>query len=242
MPGIGMHIVQRGHNRRDCFLAETDYLVYLANLRDLARETACAVHAFCLMTNHVHLFLTPSDAQGCARLMRNLGQRYAQYFNRRYGRSGSLWGGRFRSSLVDSPRYAIALHRYVERNPVRAHMVSSPSAYRWSSYAGNSGNALNQLLTPHPEYLALGMEEKSRHAAYRHLLSQDDDPGFLRAIRDATNGGFALLGEELKSKVPTQAQQRLERRPPGPQPGVAPRTHEVPANLELELGLRPRRS
>jgi putative transposase len=213
-----MHIVQRGHDRRDCFRHDTDYLVYLTQLHDLSRDTQCAVHAYCLMTNHVHLLVTPSGPDACALLMRNLGQRYVQYFNRRYGRSGTLWEGRFRSCLVDSASYVTACYRYIELNPVRAEMVASPSQYSWSSYDGNAGRVLNKLLTPHPEYLALAADDMARHAAYRGLFAAGDEPAFLAAIRDATSGGFALVGEHLKSRLPADIQGRLERKQPGPSP------------------------
>lgn len=218
VPGIALHVIQRGHNREDCFRHDTDYLVYLSNLRELSAQMQCALHAYCLMTNHVHLLLTPTSPQGCALLMRNLGQRYVQYFNRRYRRSGTLWEGRYHSCLVDSGKYVIACHRYIERNPVRAGMVPSPGDYRWSSHKGNTGRRSSTLLTAHPEYLALSADETSRHAAYEGLFGMDDEPAFLAAIRDATHGGFALVGERVKSMLPENLQARLERKPPGPCP------------------------
>jgi putative transposase len=238
VPQIALHIVQRGHNRRDCFQQETDYLVYLSILRELTARTGCALHAYCLMTNHIHLLLTPSTEVSCALLMRNLGQRYVQYFNRRYERSGTLWEGRYKSSLVDSARYTIACYRYVERNPVRARMVPSPLAYPWSSYGGNAGRASNQLLTPHPEYLALASNGEVRNKAYEALLAEEDEPAFLAAIRDATNGGFALIGDDVKAALPAEVQRRLTRRSPGP-PAKASEG-ERREQLEMELGLRPR--
>jgi putative transposase len=218
VPGIALHVIQRGHNREDCFRHDTDYLVYLSNLRELSAQMQCALHAYCLMTNHVHLLLTPTSPQGCALLMRNLGQRYVQYFNRRYRRSGTLWEGRYHSCLVDSGKYVIACHRYIERNPVRAGMVPSPGDYRWSSHKGNTGRVSSTLLTAHPEYLAISADETSRHAAYEGLFGMDDEPAFLAAIRDATHGGFALVGERVKSMLPENLQARLERKPPGPRP------------------------
>lgn len=238
VPDIAVHIVQRGHDRRDCFNQDTDYLVYLANLRDQVARTECALHAYCLMTNHIHLLLTPPRPDSCASLMRNLGQRYVQYFNRRYGRRGTLWDGRFKSCLVDTAQYMIACYRYVERNPVRAGMVVSPSDYAWSSYNGNVGRALNKLLTPHPEYLALSEDETARHNAYEGLFAVGDDPVFLAEIRDATNGGYALVGEKLKSTLPPEAQRRLKRRPPGP--SGKPSEAELHRHLQLEIGLPPR--
>jgi putative transposase len=242
VPGIALHVVQRGHNRRDCFLHDTDYLVYLSNLRALSTRTQCALHAYCLMTNHVHLLLTPSSPQGCAQLMRNLGQRFVQYFNRRYQRSGTLWEGRYHSCLVDSAAYVIACHRYIERNPVRAGIAPSAGDYRWSSHNGNAGRVFNTMLRAHPEYLALAADDTSRHDAYQGLFAIDDEPAFLAAIRDATNGGFALVGERLKSALPESLRGRLERKPPGPRPKPNREAAQRSPGIELELELRPRTS
>ena len=242
VPGIALHIVQRGHNRRDCFQHDTDYLVYLSNLRELAKRAHCALHAYCLMTNHVHLLLTPSNPEGCALLRRNLGQRYVQYFNRRYQRSGTLWEGRYHSCLVDSAPYVIACHRYIERNPVRAGMVPSAGDYRWSSHNGNTGRVANTLLTAHQEYLALSVDETSRHSAYEGLFATEDEPAFLTAIRDATLGGFALVGERVKGTLPGNLQARLERKPPGPRPKPRIEANGRSLEIEFELGLRPRTS
>jgi len=217
VPGVALHIVQRGVDRRDCFADDSDYLVYLSNLRELVAYKKCALHAYCLMTNHVHLLITPKDAESCATMMRDLGQRYVSYFNRRYGRTGTLWEGRFRSCLVDSAQYAIACHRYIERNPVRARMVTAASAYPWSSYSSNAGERIDPSLTPHDEYLALGLVAASRTAAYRRLFHDADEPGFLAAIRDATNSGYAtLIGDELKQRLAATSARPLERGKPGP--------------------------
>jgi putative transposase len=186
------------------------------------------------MTNHIHLLITPSAHESCALLMRNLGQRYVQYFNRRYKRTGTLWEGRFHSCLVESAQYVLACHRYVERNPVRASMVGAACDYPWSSHNGNAGRAHDDLLTPHPEYEALGLDADSRHAAYGALCASADEPAFLISIRDATNGGFAMVSERFKAKLPAELQRRLERRPPGPPPGPLVKP-DRPANLELEL-------
>jgi putative transposase len=234
VPDVALHIRQRGHNRQSCFRQDNDCLVYLSVLRELLKATGCALHAYCLMTNHVHLLVTPPSADATATLMRNLGQRYVQYFNGRYGRSGTLWEGRFRSCLVDSATYVLGCYRYIERNPVKAGMVRAPADYRWSSYAGNAGEVVNTLLTPHGEYLALGIEQPTRVESYRELLAQPDDPAFVAAIRDATKGGFALVGDSLRSKLPQEMLERLDRKSPGPGPQMG-----QPDILE-ELGLRPR--
>jgi putative transposase len=217
VPGVALHIVQRGVDRRDCFAHESDYLVYLSNLAELVRHKGCALHAYCLMTNHVHLLLTPPDAPSCATLMRDLGQRYVAYFNKRHGRTGTLWEGRFRSCLVDSSRYVIACYRYIESNPLRAGMVASSHQYQWSSYASNTGARIDASLTSHPEYLALGDDAVSRFRAYAGLFEHDDQTGFVADIRDATNSGYAtLIGEELRSRLESVTGRPLERRKPGP--------------------------
>lgn len=172
LPGVALHVVQRGNNRNACFRDGSDDLTYLAHLRHLSRKYACQVHAFCLMTNHVHLLLTPGTADTCALLMRDLGRAYVPYFNRRHGRTGTLWEGRFRACLAESARYILACYRYIELNPVRAGMVSDPSAYPWSSHRTNTGAALDPLVTPHTEYLALAREALWRRAAYRGLFQQ----------------------------------------------------------------------
>lgn len=131
-PGVAVHIIQRGVNRVPCFRADTDYLVYLSQLRQYAAEHGCAVHAYCLMTNHVHILVTPAREGSCTAMMRDLGRRYVPYFNARHERTGTLWEGRFRSCLVQSAHYVLACYRYIELNPVRADMVNHPAAYFWS--------------------------------------------------------------------------------------------------------------
>jgi putative transposase len=188
VPEWPVHIVQRGNDRRACFRDERDYLVYLALLRQISMKTECEVHAYCLMSNHVHLLVTPHRADACSALMKELAQRYSYYFNRRQERTGPLWDGRFRSCVIESSRYAIACHRYIELNPVRAGIVSHPMAYAWSSYAANSGSRHDPLVSPHPELSAIGV------SAYIRLVADAIDEDLLREIRDATNGGYPLGG------------------------------------------------
>ena len=224
VPEIALHVVQRGHNRQTCFRHDLDYRVYLKWLGKLLGPTGCLLHAYCLMTNHVHLFITPSRIDSCAKLMRNIGQRYAQYFNRRYERSGSLWEGRFRSCLVDSPVYVLACQRYIELNPVRAGMAKSASAYRWSSHNANSGREASRLVSPHPTLLALGENAEAQQRRYAELFDEADDPSFLAAVRDATNGGFALVGDAVKSKLEASTGRHLARRRRGPALAREPNT------------------
>ena len=125
-PGVPLHIIQRGNNRQPCFFTDEDYQVYLDWLQEYARKTECSIHAYVLMTNHVHLLLTPAHAKSAANLMKQLGQRYVQYINRTYKRSGTLWEGRFRSSIIDQRAYLFICQRYIETNPVRAAMAAHP--------------------------------------------------------------------------------------------------------------------
>ena len=201
LPGVAAHIVQRGNNRQACFRQDADYLVYLAHLRQLSTKHECALHAYCLMTNHVHLLMTPATATACTALMRDLGQRYVQYFNRTHRRTGTLWEGRFHSCVAESARYVLGCYRYIERNPVRAGMVRDPAGYPWSSYAANSGMRSDPLVSPHAEFLALADDRNKRHASYRALLQQAGDETLLQAIRDATNGGYPLTSDAFRDAV-----------------------------------------
>jgi putative transposase len=197
-------------------------MVYLVLLRDCLKKSGCALHAYCLMTNHVHLLLTPQDEKACGVMTRRLGQRYVQYFNGRYGRRGTLWEGRPYSCVVDSPRYVLACHRYIELNPVRAGMVDGAAAYKWSSHEANAGRMEDALLSPHVEYVALGNDGPARLHAYRQLFATGDDPDFLTEIRDATNGGYPLMGNEMKSRLSAVSKRRLQRAKPGPRADADP--------------------
>ena len=210
LPGIALHLIQRGNNRSTCFLDESDYLVYLLHLRELASKLECDVHAYCLMTNHVHLLLTPQSTNGCATLMRDLGQRYVQYFNRHHDRTGTLWEGRFRSCIAESASYVLACYRYIELNPVRAGMVAEPAQYRWSSHPGNIGLRSDPLITAHPEYLALASDDLARRQAYRGLFDQALQPSVVLAIREATNGGYPLSSDSFKRDIARANPRRTE--------------------------------
>jgi putative transposase len=148
--------------------------------------------------------------------MRDLGQRYVQYFNRRHERSGTLWEGRFRSCIVESAQYVLGCYRYIELNPVRAQMVDHPVGYLWSSHAVNSGMRADPHIAPHPEFVALASGEHERYSAYRGLVDQRLDPKLQQAIRDATNGGYPLAGEAFKAQVLLPLGWRIEPGKPGP--------------------------
>jgi putative transposase len=161
------------------------------------------------MTNHVHLLLTPEQHDSAALLMKHLGQRYVQYINRGYRRSGTLWEGRFRSCLVQERNYVLACYRYIEMNPVRAGMVTHPAEYRWSSYPVNGQGSRRDWLTPHAKYLALGETEVARLVNYRHLFDTGIDPNLIAEIRTATNGNYALGTERFSAEVSRMLQRRV---------------------------------
>jgi len=215
LPGLPLHIIQRGNNRTPCFYADKDYGLYLHHLGEMAREFHCALHAYVLMTNHVHLLLTPALPDGPSLLMKHLGQRYVQYVNRSYRRSGTLWEGRFRSSIVQERGYFLRCHRYIELNPVRANMVPQPGDYPWSSYRANAGLAASPILTPHGEYLALGKHENGRAAAYRELFRSALDPVQVDEIRSTANGGFPLGNKRFKAQIAEMLERRVEPGAPG---------------------------
>jgi putative transposase len=161
------------------------------------------------MTNHVHLLITPERTDSASLLMKHLGQRYVQYINRTYKRSGTLWEGRFRSCLAQSSDYVLACYRYIELNPVRANMVKHPGHYPWSSYRANAEGRASDLITPHEEYLALATCNQTRRQAYRDLLDAHLDPDVVNDIRASTNGNFVLGSERFKQEISTMLNRRV---------------------------------
>lgn len=201
MAAVPHHVVQRGHNRKATFFADEDYHAYLHHLRDGALRYGCAVHAYVLMTNHVHLLLTPANEDGLSKLMRYLGSRYVQYVNFVYRRRGTLWEGRFKSSMIDAESYLLRCYRYIELNPVRAEMVRRPEDYCWSSYAYHALGKTDPLIADHPLYQALGVTEEARRMAYRELFRHELDQDTLVEIRDSLNQGLALGVERFKDEI-----------------------------------------
>jgi putative transposase len=210
-PGVPAHIVQRGNDRMKCFREDGDCLLYRTHLRRLGEKFECALHAYCLMGNHVHLLLTPGTAEACTTLMKELSQTYAHYFNRKYARTGTLWEGRFRSCIVESAAYVLACYRYIELNPVRAGLVAHPALYPWSSYASNAGLREDALVTPHGEYLGMAIEDRARRLVYREFVDEGVSAGMLEAIRAATSGGYPLVSDRLKADLSASAKRRIDR-------------------------------
>lgn len=215
IPDIPRHVIQRGNNRGVTFVAEEDYAFYLECLEDASVRSGCAVHAYVLMTNHVHLLVTPDSADGVGRMMQSLGRRYVRYFNHVQQRTGTLWEGRYRATLVEAASYVLACCRYIEMNPVRAGMAAAPGDYRWSSWHAHAEGAVSTLLSEHPQYAVLGAGPTERRAAYRGLFAAPLDDGTITAIRDATNKAWALGGERFKAELAAMTERRLAPAPKG---------------------------
>jgi putative transposase len=213
--GLPLHIVQRGHNRAACFFDDQDRLAYLGWLREALARARCCLHAYVLMTTHIHLLLTPEHAERVPQVLISVGRRYVQYINRTYGRTGTLWDGRYKSSLVQADAYLLLCQRYIELNPVRAGMVADPARYRWSSYRANALAEPDALVSPHPLYLALGLDDDARRAAYRELFrgALDDKP--LADLRLALNQGQPIGNDRFYREIEAMAGQRRELRKRG---------------------------
>lgn len=194
IPGQPLHLIQRGNNRSRCFVDDQDRERYKRILGESSERTACAIHAYVLMTNHVHLLITAQDALSPSRMMQALGRRYVRYFNERHDRTGTLWEGRFRSTLVDAERYFFACSRYIENNPVRAGLVTQPQHYAWSSHRRNAHGEADALVTSHDLYVALAKRRARRLDRYRALFTSAADVELDEAIRRATNSG-SMLGD-----------------------------------------------
>lgn len=213
LPGQPHHVVIRGVNRQAIFLQEADYRYCLKRLREAFQKHGCDLHAYVLMTNHIHLLMTPENEQGISKSVQTFGRYYVRYFNKSYKRSGTLWEGRFKSTLVDTERYLLTCYRYIELNPVRANIVTQPMAYPWSSYHHNATGKANDLITPHERYNALGTSIAERQAAYTALFNKAIEFEELYEIRFATNREW-VLGRSCFRKA---IEQKLKRKT-APQP------------------------
>lgn len=213
LPGHPQHVIQRGNNREPIFCAESDYRFYLDKLRLACEKHQCEVHAYVLMTNHVHLLITPHSETSIGKVMQMLGRYYVQYYNYCYQRTGTLWEGRYKATLIDSEHYLLTCMRYIELNPVRADIVTHPRDYPWSSYCYNALGQEDSLITPHVLYRQLGKTAEQRQSAYRQLFCARLAAHTLTEIREATNKAWVLGDDLFKVKI----QQQLERH-------VSPRT------------------
>ena len=215
LDGVPLHIVQRGHNREACFYGEEDYQSYLHWLGEALGESHCRLHAYALMTNHVHLLLTPRKAALVPRLIMSVGRRYVQYVNRSYKRTGTLWDSRYKSSIIQAETYLLTCMRYIELNPVRAGMVDDPAHYRWTSYRDNGLGQADARLTKHSVYEALGTTDSARHSAYRALFRVGLDMAAINDIRLALNQSQPLGNTRFHSQIERKLGERREARPRG---------------------------
>ena len=201
LPNIPVHAVQRGNNRQAIFFDEPDYRLYLGWLKVAAEKYGCQIHAYVLMTNHVHLLITPLHRDSLSRLFQYVGRYYVTYVNNTYDRTGTLWEGRYKANIVEEENYLLSCHRYIELNPVRAGMVKRPEDYPWSSYGCNALSTNDSLLSPHKLYLQLGVNDELRTAAYRSLFQTSFDPGMLDEVRTCLQSGTPLGNERFKAQI-----------------------------------------
>jgi putative transposase len=201
LAGVPCHVVQRGNNRDACFFTDDDYRFYLEALGDACRRYQADLHAYVLMTNHVHLLMTPQAADAVSRVMQSLGRRYVQYVNRTYRRCGTLWESRHKASLVDAEHYLLACYRYIELNPVAAGMVSHPGNYRWSSFACNAWGNTDDLVSPHAVYIRLGEDAASRQSQYRALFASQLAMEQIHAIRTALDFSMPLDNDRFRKEI-----------------------------------------
>jgi len=208
VPGYPHHVIQRGNNRQPIFAVDDDYRALREMLADHARECRVAVHAYVLMSNHFHLLATPESAEGIPQMMQAVGRRYARYFNQRQARTGTLWEGRYRSTLIQAERYLLACMVYIDLNPVRAGMVEAPLDYPWSSHAHYVSGHSDRLVTPHPFWWQLGNTPFAREAAYAELVRSGIGSMDQQALTDSALRGWALGDPNYVADL----QKRTERR------------------------------
>ena len=234
VPGLPLHIVQRGNNRNAIFGCPADYTFLYDVLTRLTRTHGVAVHAYVLMTNHLHLLATPTLASSVPKAMQALGRLYVAHFNWRHGRTGTLWEGRYRATIVDHDRYFLACMRYIELNPVRAQIVGYPGDYRWSSFRGNAFGASDALVTQHAMYAEMGASSEARQAAYRTLFASALSNQVIEDIRDATEHAWALGSTAFCDDVARRA--RRARRAPMGRPPKGHRAEENQAKRDGKGG------
>jgi putative transposase len=213
--GVPQHIIQRGNNRQPCFGEEHDYGVYTRFLKSAADKFSVDIHAWCFMSNHVHLLATPKSDGAVSLMMQSLGRRYVQYFNHKYKRTGTLWEGRFKSCMVDTEAYLLICYRYIELNPVRAKIVKQPEDYKWSSHSLNIGNKESELITPHEIYKRLATAEEERFKVYKELFREELTNIQIENIRAATNRGLLVGSEKFRNEIEELIGQSVRPNPVG---------------------------
>lgn len=215
VPGYPHHIIQRGNNRQAIFSSTADYQMLLGLLDENAQKFGVALHAYVLMSNHFHLLATPSTAEGLPQMMQAVGRRYVRYFNDSQGRSGTLWEGRYRSTLMEAERYLLACMVYIDLNPVRAGMVKDARDYPWSSHGHYVGLRVDKMVTPHPLFWALGNTPFAREAAYAESVRIGITTEQQDALTRSALSGWALGSEDFVADLQKRTERRVKKTPPG---------------------------
>jgi putative transposase len=215
VPGYPHHLIQRGNNRQPIFSAAADYLMLLALLHENAQKFSVAVHAYVLMGNHFHLLATPATADALPQMMQAVGRRYVRHFNDTHGRSGTLWEGRYRSTLIDTDRYLLACMAYIDLNPVRAGLVADAASYPWSSHGHYVGLRIDRLVTPHPLFWAMGNTPFAREAAYAERVAAGISTIEEQDLTRSVLGGWALGNDEFVVNLQKQTARRVKKNLPG---------------------------
>ena len=215
LPGYPQHVIVRGNNRESIFCGNGDYAFYLKKLEKALIQYRCQLHAYVLMTNHVHLLITPLEENSLSKVMQSIGRVYVQQFNYLYQRTGTLWEGRYKATLIDSNQYLLACQRYIELNPVRAEMVEHPAEYPWSSYRSNAFGDKNTLISPHELYNALGENEEERQRQYQALFDNEVSKKTISEIRAMTNKSWVLGDDRFRSEIEAKIDRALAPKPKG---------------------------
>ena len=215
VPGYPHHIILRGNNRQAIFSSVADYQMLLALLDENTHKFGVALHAYVLMSNHFHLLATPSTEDGLPQMMQAVGRRYVRYFNNAHGRTGTLWEGRYRSTLIETEPYLLACMVYIDLNPVRAGLVKEASEYPWSSYGHYVGLRLDKMMTPHPLYWSLGNTPFERELAYAELVRSGTTLEQQQALTASTLSGWALGGADFVADLQKRTERRVQKSQPG---------------------------
>jgi len=227
VPGYPHHVIQRGNNRQAIFVTPADYRLLLDLLEENARKFEVAVHAYVLMGNHFHLLATPATQEGVPRMMQAIGRRYVRYFNHAHARSGTLWEGRYKSTLIESERYLLACMVYIDLNPVRAGLVVQARDYPWSSHGHYIGVRPDRLITPHPLYWELGNTPFAREAAYTSLVQAGLSTTQLEALTQSALRGWALGEAEFVAELQKKTDRRVSKGAAGRPASQTPRSGQT---------------
>ena len=236
IPGYPHHIIQRGNNRQAIFGDRADYELLLELIDEHARKQRVALHSYVLMSNHFHLLATPETVDGIPQMMQAVGRRYVRNYNLRHARTGTLWEGRYRSTLIQAERYLLACMVYIDLNPVRAGMLADPAEYPWSSHQHHVGRRNDRLVTPHPLYWALGNTPFAREQAYAELVRTGISQAQQQALTDSALRGWALGEPDYVADLQRRTDRRVVRsqagRPRMKEPDLSPIAEEVTTSQE----------